>query len=200
MLSHHSTKTSMRPSFIQIMPLCLWLSVLQSAFLCSGKCCITSAPLFQKINKALLISSQWNFLCEIGSRQCQKWLLLTLFFFWLFFFYFVSFWGRSDQNHPRARGHGDYCGGEHRVTLSGRQWPRSWRFLLLGLQWTAHRQGRRSLWACGWGEWPAVVLLQNVRMGSWHLIPSCSASSLPLVKRDSLRFDMMVSPGEIHCG
>lgn len=88
----------------------------------------------------------------------------------------TAFWGqkrlpavslprdRSDQNHPGAGGHGDHCGREHRVTLSGGQRPRPRCLLLLGLQRTAHLQGRRPLRAGGRGERPQSY---TPRMCEW---------------------------------
>lgn len=47
---------------------------------------------------------------------------------------------------------------------------------------------------------PAIILLQNVQMGSWHLFPSCFISSPAIVQKDSLWFDIMAFLGEIYSG
>ena len=121
--------------------------------LCSRKCSISSFP-SAKSTKVCL----YNF--------CDR---LVLFFC-----------GRSNQNHPGSSGHGDHCGREHCVSLPGRQWPRPWCFLLLGLQWTADRQGRWSLWACGRSEWSEVILLSECANG--RLAPlSISFHSIPVI-------------------
>lgn len=88
------------------------------------------------------------------------------------------FLGRSNQNHPGASGHRDHCGREHCVTLPGHQRSRPWCFFLLGLQWTAHRQGRWSLWICGWGEWATAVVFLFFLMCEWALGTSPHLASL----------------------
>ena len=169
----------MRPSFIKP---ALWLTVLQSALLCSRKCCITASISTEPTEDC----SSSHALCKSGARVSGVIIL----------FYFSR--GRCNQNHPGASGHGDHCRWKHCITLPGRQWPCPWCFFLLGLQWTADRQGRWSLWACGRGEWPIVLLFQNVQMDIWRLFPSCFTPSRLLVKRNSLRFDIMVFLGRIY--
>lgn len=111
-----------------------------------------------------------------------------------FFSFFLN--SRSNQNHPGASRHGDHCGREHRVTLSGGQWSRPRCVFLLGLQRTTHHQGRQSLWARGRGEWPAFMLLENMWMDSWPPLPILLRFMFELDQRESLWLDI-VSAGNL---
>lgn len=155
MLSHYSTKTFMRASSVWIILVCLWPSVLQITL--------------KKFNQVLLIILQCNVIHSVWERQLPVSVMAPS------NVVVVVFRGRSNPNHPGASGHGDHCGREHCVTLSGGQWPCPWRFILLGFQRTAHRQGRQSLWASGWGEWPHSYFLRTCE---WTVGTSSHLASL----------------------